>query len=477
MVTQIGKSEYGLYTLANSLITLFLIDFGLSAATARFVSKYNSEGNQKKVNEFLGAVYKLYLLISAIIFIVFITVYFFLDRIYIKLTAEELHRFKVVYTIAGLYSIASFPFITLNGIMTAYEKFIQLKAADLIYRFLNIGLMIFALWRGYGLYALVTVNAVSGIVIILYKYIVIRTATPVKACFKMDTKDVYKSIFSFSLWTTVNSLAQRLIFNITPSILGIVSGSADIAVFGIVTTIEGYTYTFTTAINGMFMPEISRIYTKNGDDADIMPLMLKVGKFQFSLNCLIVGGFAVLGKSFVGLWMGRDYISAYIGILMVIIPGMFFNSLQIANTAMIVKNKVKLQAYVAILTGIINVICSFVLSSIFGAVGACISIFFAYALRAVLYHIICVKVMKINIALFIRKCYLKMALPFIIMILCGVILNLLAPDSGWMLLCIKGICLSMIYVLCLWTLSFTKNEREAIKNRVKCKFRKARRHN
>ena len=96
MVTQIGKSEYGLYTLANSLITLFLIDFGLSAATARFVSKYNSEGNQKKVNEFLGAVYKLYLLISAIIFIVFITVYFFLDRIYIKLTAEELHRFKVV---------------------------------------------------------------------------------------------------------------------------------------------------------------------------------------------------------------------------------------------------------------------------------------------------------------------------------------------------------------------------------------------
>ena len=37
MISQIGKSQYGLYTLANSLITLFLIDFGLSSATSRYI--------------------------------------------------------------------------------------------------------------------------------------------------------------------------------------------------------------------------------------------------------------------------------------------------------------------------------------------------------------------------------------------------------------------------------------------------------
>ena len=39
IISQIGDSDYGLYTLANSLINLFLFDFGLSAATSRFVSK------------------------------------------------------------------------------------------------------------------------------------------------------------------------------------------------------------------------------------------------------------------------------------------------------------------------------------------------------------------------------------------------------------------------------------------------------
>ena len=40
MVDTIGKSDYGLYTLSNSLITLFLVDFGLSSAVSRYVAKY-----------------------------------------------------------------------------------------------------------------------------------------------------------------------------------------------------------------------------------------------------------------------------------------------------------------------------------------------------------------------------------------------------------------------------------------------------
>lgn len=47
MVDQIGQSDYGIYTLANSLISLFLIDFGLSSATSRFVAKYRAENDEK----------------------------------------------------------------------------------------------------------------------------------------------------------------------------------------------------------------------------------------------------------------------------------------------------------------------------------------------------------------------------------------------------------------------------------------------
>jgi len=134
MVQQIGQSEYGIYTLANSLISLFLVDFGLSAATSRYLSKYRAEKTQKKAANFLGAVYKLYLLITAVIFVLLTTVYFFIDMIYTQLTPVEVQQFKLVYIIAASFSVFSFPFTTFDGILIAYEKFVELKLADILYR-------------------------------------------------------------------------------------------------------------------------------------------------------------------------------------------------------------------------------------------------------------------------------------------------------------------------------------------------------
>ena len=161
MIDQIGQSQYGLYTLANSLISLFILDFGLSSATSRYVAKLHAEGDEIGVNNFLGAVYKLYAIIDAVIFVVLIVLFFLIDTIYAKLTPSELQQFKVVYVVAAVFSVINFPFVTLNGILTAYERFIPLKLADVIYRVLLIGMMVAALLMGYGLYALVLVHAAA----------------------------------------------------------------------------------------------------------------------------------------------------------------------------------------------------------------------------------------------------------------------------------------------------------------------------
>ena len=100
MISQIGQSNYGLYTLANSLITLFLLDFGLASAVSRYISKYRAEGNEDKVNSFLGAIYKLYIAIDLIIFSILFILFFFLDSIYVGLSPEELEKLKIVYLIS-----------------------------------------------------------------------------------------------------------------------------------------------------------------------------------------------------------------------------------------------------------------------------------------------------------------------------------------------------------------------------------------
>ena len=41
MIHSIGKENYGLFTLALSVISLFVFDFGLSSAITRFLSIYS----------------------------------------------------------------------------------------------------------------------------------------------------------------------------------------------------------------------------------------------------------------------------------------------------------------------------------------------------------------------------------------------------------------------------------------------------
>lgn len=462
MVEQLGESDYGLYTLANSLISLFLIDIGLSSATSRYVAKYRAENREAEIPTFLSAVYKLYLLIDAIVFVILLVLFFCIEGIYIKFTPDEIQRLKVVFCIAGLYSVIHFPCVTFNGILTAYEKFIPLKTADLVQRLATVALTVAALSMGMGLYAMVVIHALCGLLSIAIKFCYVHKS--VKIRFVRNTRDTYKSVLNFSIWSTIYGLAQRLIFNITPTILGITVSAATsaIAVFGIVTTIEGYCYTITTAINGMFLSKITRILTTDDDGARLTELATKVGRFQYALNGLIIVGFALVGQEFISLWIGESFSEAYYGILLVLIPGLLFNSLQIFHTAMIAQNMVRYQAFIQIIMGVSNVALSFVLSYFFGVIGACLSIFIAYMIRLLLTIILIKKKLKINLWYYIKNCYFRMTVPLIITGTISFFLIRYITDASWTLLVVKALIIIAIYAVAVCIFGLTKQEKQSV---------------
>ena len=280
MIHSIGRDNFGLYTLAISIISLFVFDFGLSSAVSRFLSKYLAEGNQQKANNCLGLVARLYIGIDVVLFLIFVGVYFFIPDIYTKLTAEEITKFKVIYVIASIFSVISFPFIPCNGILVSNEKFVQLKLCDLAHKLIIVAAMSVCLLLGYGLYALVAVNAFAGISTILLKLGCIKKYTQTRPNFNYRNPQERREIFLFSGWTSLTAISQRMIFNIAPTILGMMSGSSSIAILGVAITIEGYVYTFASALNGMFLPRVSAILVQ--DKGNLLPLMIKIGRITIT---------------------------------------------------------------------------------------------------------------------------------------------------------------------------------------------------
>lgn len=464
LISIIGQADFGLFTLATSLITMVTIDLGLSSAVTRFVSKYRSENNIAGIERFMGIVYKLYIALALVFLLVLVGVYFNVDAIFLKLTEEELGKVKILLAIAGLYAVISFPFQPLDGLLFSGEWFIFHKTTALISKVLNIVLMVAALLLGYGLFALVIVNALVGLVLILLKLYFLKKNDWHAVAWKTFDIPLVKEIFSFSLWVMVVSLAQRLILNITPSILGITSGSKEIAIFSAAMTIEGYVWTFATVLGGMFLPRVAKmIYGEKAGPQEIQELMIKVGRIQFILLGAIVSVFIVEGKGFFLNWLGPDFEKSYLITVLLILPGLITIPQEIASTTLVASNKVKFNAYSKIVIAGISVTLSYLISQRMGSTGAGWAIFIGNIIGgAILLNIIYSKVLKINVWDFFKKCQVSMAIPFIFVILVGYTLNFFITEVSWFNTVMKIILLAGVYGISTYFMALNAFEKNMI---------------
>lgn len=461
MINTIGKADYGLYTLAMSVISLFVFDFGLASAITRFVSKYLAESRQDKVDNLLGLVFKLYGLGDLIILLSLVVIYFFLPSIYQGLTPEEMERFKVVYIIASLFSVISFPFIPLNGILTSYEKFVQLKSCDLVHKFIIVALMTVCLLMGAGLYALVIVNSIAGIVVIILKLIVLGKHKIRNIRWKFWDKNLLKSVLSFSIWVTVIQLAQRCIFNIAPSILAVYETSAAITILGVAITLEGYTFTFANAINGMFLPKVSRMVASDDRD-EILSLMTRIGRIQIFIVGLICIGFICVGKDFIQVWLGDGFDEIYPCALMIILPSFLQLPQEIGCTTIVAEGKVRFQALVFVFMALLNLALAFPLTKYFGVKGLCLSIMIAYIFRTLSLDYIFYKKLRLNVFKFFRDSYLRILPSLLLACSLSIVVCHAMPMIGWLGFCIKSVCCAIIYILAVWLIAMNREEHDLI---------------
>lgn len=463
MVQQIGKSDYGLYTLAISVITFFLMDFGISGTIARFISLYRAQGEVEKVEDLLGITYKLYIIIDFIILFILIGIFFSINNIFLQLSPQEIEKFKVIFVIVGGFSLVSFPFMPLNGIFVSNEKFVALKIFDLCQKILTIIFVVICLVLGYGVYALVLVNAVVNVVVIIYKNIYLKNNVKFKVNFKCKSKKVLKQIFNFSIWMTIISIAQRLIINISPTILGIFSGSIEISIFSIGVALEGYVWTFANALNGLFLPKVTKMVTNDEAKENIIDLMVKVGRIQLIVIGLLLIGLFSMGREFITLWMGSDFKGSYYVVVFLTLPSLITLTQEIAYNYLVAINEIKYRAYDFIGTAIVSIGLSLILTPKYGAVGAAMSAGIGIFLgHVILMNIIYYKVFRLNVIRFFKECHLKMCVPLGISLVVGLLLQKYVPADSFIIFGIKAISLGIFYFISMWILVLNDYEKSLI---------------
>ncbi len=446
MVREIGQANYGLYALATSFISLFVLDFGISASLTRFLAKYRAEKDMSSMSRILGATYRIYYLIAAIILIVVIVLYFNLDTIFAELTASEIATFKKLFAIVGLFAVISFPAMTQNAMLSSHEKFVQLKVCDLLRKFLTIGLVVVALSLNWGVEALVFANVAAGLTVIVIKFFIIRKDITFRAEFSSNCRSFYKKILSFSVWITIMAFANKFMYNMAPTILGIVSGAIAISLFTPASTIGGYFYLLAEALNGLFLPLISRKIA-NHQEGDINQLLIKVGKFQMFTLGLVVTGFTCVGHEFIQFWLGKAFAPSYLCTILILLPALYEYSQQIGTQMIVAKDFVKIQAIGFGVISIITLGMSCVLAVYWGAVGVCIAISVGGFAKVLFQSYIFKNKLHLDTQFFYRECLVKSTIPIIVTIAAYWVLPHFELQHLILNILLNGIIVSILFVI------------------------------
>ncbi len=456
-----GQNQYGLITLSNSFVTLFLTDIGLSVVATKYLSQFNAEGRHDEARTLIGLIYKIFFLISGIAFVILFVAYFFLGDIYAGLTADEIPVFRIIFSITAIFGVVSLPFMTLEGVLNAYEEYTAIRIINIIQRLLYISFCLLSVLLKWPIYAIALAASGTGLISYLLKYAYSKKKTGFKADLKSKLPTSLKrEIVVFSIWNIIVSICWRLFTFVGPSILGIVSDSSNIAVFTVAAQIESYGFAICGVLNTYFLPKLSRIFastelTLEEQYKRVISLGSKVAILTSSLIIIICVGFASCGQEFVTVWMDDPgYNNVYPCSLIMLCGIAFTLPNTVLKNALNYHGQIKYLAITQIIGVIVFLAVSFALSWFAGALGTAIGAAIGEIVSFVGMNVCYKRLWGMKLAPFYLKVYARQIVPLSLSLLVGLLLHFYLPLSEPWKLVVIAIAVSIVYLPICWFFVF-----------------------
>lgn len=471
MIRLLGQSEFGLYSLIGSLVAyLSVLDMGLGNTIVRYVSRNRAVGDKRSESELNGLFLAIYSVIGLITLIVGSILYFNVDNMFrATLSADQIERAKIMMILLIFNIAISFPLSVFASLMQAYERFIFLRIFNIISVLLKPIIALPFLFMGYGAVTLVVTATIVNIACLL---------TNVYYCFKyLDIhfsrghfeKAFLYEISGYAFFIFLNAIMDKIYWGTGQFILGMVSGTIQVAIYAIAMQFMNMYMQFSSAISGVLLPKVTMMVANGATKIELTNLMIKIGRLQYIVIGYILEMFFLVGKEFIYLWAGEDYLSAYIIILIIMVAA--FTSL-IQNAGIAILQAMNLNRYrmtVYTIVAVINIFTSVILAKIYGGLGCAISTSIAIFISTALimnryYH----KRIGIDIPLFWKNIIHMMPSAFILIILVEIFQMNISLEYSWLYFAIKVVIYTLIYMILMYFIGMNGYEKNLCRSAI-CK--------
>lgn len=466
MLRMLGQSEYGLYSLAASIIAyLTVLDLGFGNAIIRYTAKFRAEGKQREQEEMFGMFFILYIGIGAIAMIAGSVLSLNVENMFSRsMTDTEVSRTRIMLWLMTFNLAFTFPMSIWGSIMSAYERFVFQRIVSIVRSVLNPVVMILLLVIGYKAVAMVVVTTLFNVATLLVNWWYCKYRLTIKVRFAKFKWGFLKEVSIYSFWIFLNAIMDRIYWSTGQFVLGIYKGSVAIAVYAVAIQLESMYMMFSTAISSVFLPKVTSMVTKGSSDEEISDLFIRTGRIQYIVMAYILSAFVVFGKQFIILWAGDDYADAYYLTLMFFVP---LTVPLIQNLGILIlqaRNQMKFRSMLYIVIALCSLGLSIYLAQIYGGYGCAFATGMALLIgQGLIMNIYYQKKQRINIKVFWWE-ILKMSIVPAVFIVVGLYaLNHFEPSNMTVLDFAKYLILyTVLYIPLFLIFSINKEEKDLL---------------
>ena len=477
MLAILGQSEYGLYSLSNSVISyLSLLQFGMGSAVIRYIAKYRATDEKEKANQITGLFTIIYIFFAVLVLFVG-CIFTLLSPVIFSdgLSETEISKMKILIIIMSLSTAFSFISVVFSSIINAYEKFIFKKTTDIILTILAPLFNLLVLFLGYESVGIATVSLIFQIVVLpIYMWYVAKRLG-IKMKFVKPEKAFLLELFSFSIFMFLSSIADLLFWSTDNVLIGAMIGSTAVAVYNVGGVFTNLMRNLTSAINDVFIPKVTMMVAVDKSNTELSELMIRVGRLQYLMVSLLASGFIVFGQVFIHYWSGDVYADAYWVSLVTFLPSAIPILQNIAFGVIVAQHKHKFRCYIYFGIAILNAISTFFIIPYFGYIGAAICSGVSYIIgHGIILNIYYKSVIRLDIFGFWMNILKMSFIPVIITVIGYWIVNILIPWNIILML-VEGIGFVLVFILLTWFFTMNEYEKDIFKGLLNSVIRLKRR--
>lgn len=461
----IGKSEYGLYQLMGSLIAYFgIMDFGLSAAVIRFYAKYLALKDRVGMENILAIALRCYGAVMGVMLIAGGAVYTMLDAAFSgSMTAGEVAEAKDIFLLLLLNIVITLSTMVFRSVINAHERFLFLKGMETVQLVLQPMLVVLLLMHHPSAFSVALVqtglNLVLGFARVYYCFAKLH----VRIRYHYWSHELMVSFRRLALSVFAVTLIDQVFWKTNQIILGVISGTAAVAVYSIASLIYMNYMALSTAISGVYLPHVTGMVARKEPISNLSELFIQIGRWQYYLLALVATGFIIFGKQFIALWAGSGFEDSYIITLLIILPFTVDLIQNIGLAIMQAMNRYDFRARIYFLTGVLNLILAIPLGIKYGGIGCAVATGISMIVgNGFIMNWYYAKEIRLAIDSFWRQIG-RISLVTGVCLVIGYVANIyLLPQRGIVPFVLKAAMYTILYMVMIYAFAMNQMEREKI---------------